>query len=133
MSFLYFFALFIFQLLWKFSTAQNVVISPEGQFIVANGRSFTITCTNTLRSGTGGSDLVIDRNSNPDTSIPSETNGTEITFFVGPVNASVNGTAFRCRNLVTADVSPNLIIIVQGEDCVRSVYVSEPSPHQCCT
>ena len=97
-----------------------MVISPEGQFVVAKGRTFTITCTDMSPGGIGVA-LVIDRNANPDTTIPREANGAEITFSVGPVNANVNGTVFRCRSLVTAGISPDLIVVVQGEDCVYTL------------
>ena len=96
------------------TNAQNVVISPEGPTVVREGESLNVTCTDRT-SFANGNALAIDRNMLRDTTIPGESDGAERTFFIGPISLSDNGTAFRCRHLLEADLSADLVLLVVGE------------------
>ena len=96
------------------ANAQDVVISPEGPIFVREGESLTVTCTDRT-SFANGNAIAIDRNMLRDTSIPGESDGAERTFFIGPISLSDNGTAFRCRHLLEAALSVDLILLVLGK------------------
>ena len=115
-------------ILLQFSTnvskAQDVTVSPEGPVVVPEGDILAVTCTDRTSVGQGNL-IVIDRNGISDTSIPRDVNGSVVTYFIGPVTLSDNGTVYRCAHgVLSVPTSSNIILLVRCEYIYYSAIIA---------
>ena len=83
--------------------------------MVAEGESFDITCTDRTSTGQGNL-LVLRRNGVADTNITRDVNGREITFSIGPVMLSDNGTVFSCQHGVfSVPPSSDVVLVIRSK------------------